>query len=210
MFEVLPLIFGIFFAQVSPGPNMMAVSSVSLGSGRTEGLLTASGVATGVFIWAILFTFGIGAFLQTFPQTLIAMKLLGGGYLLFLGEKALIAAWRHHGSNGNGRTLKATAPQAYRTGLLVVLTNPKAAMMWVAVSMYLASAQLSHAQFLVVGACASLSALLIYGIYALLFSTGIAVRTYQRFFKAIETAFGAMFGALGAKLVVDGVRELKT
>ena len=30
MFEVLPLIFGVLLMQVTPGPNMMAVSSIAL------------------------------------------------------------------------------------------------------------------------------------------------------------------------------------
>jgi threonine/homoserine/homoserine lactone efflux protein len=49
MIEFLPLVLGVVLAQVSPGPNMMAVSSIALGAGRRAGLLTAAGVASGVF-----------------------------------------------------------------------------------------------------------------------------------------------------------------
>lgn len=209
MFELAPLILGIFLAQASPGPNMIAVSSISLGSGRQAGVLTAAGVATGVFVWAVLFAFGVGAFLNAFPQTLIAMKLLGGGYLLYLGMKALRSAWRRDGAASNGARSSVGKLCAYRTGLLVVLTNPKAAMMWVAVSMFLAAAEFSNGQFLIVGVCVSLSALGIYGAYAFAFSTGAAVRAYGRFFRVIETTFGALFGAIGARLVADGIRELR-
>ncbi len=102
MIELLPLILGIFLAQASPGPNMMAVSSIALGSGRKAGILTATGVATGVFVWAVLFAFGIGAFLNAFPETLTAMKLLGGSYLLYLGLKALRSAWQRNSAPSNG------------------------------------------------------------------------------------------------------------
>lgn len=210
MFELLPFILGIFLAQVSPGPNMMAVSSVAIGSGRRAGMLTAAGVATGVFIWAILFAFGMGALLNAFPETIIAMKLLGGGYLLFLGTKAVLTALRQADSGKTSPGVRTIGRRAYATGLLVVLTNPKAALMWVAASMYLASLNLSGLQFLAIGTCVSLSAMAIYGVYAMLFSTGLAVRAYGRFFKLIETAFGAVFGMLGAKLVTDGLREIRT
>jgi hypothetical protein len=50
---------------------------------------------------------------------------------------------------------------------------------------------------------------LIYGAYALIFSTGVVMRVYARFFRAIEGGFGAIFGAIGAKLFIDGVRELR-
>ena len=68
---------------------------------------------------------------------------------------------------------------------------------------------LSTAQFLVVGLCTSVSAMAVYGAYALLFSTGVARRTYRRLFRGVEAVFGAVFGALGARLVSDGLRELR-
>ena len=81
MFEVAGVFAGIVLAQISPGPNLMAVSSIALGGGRMPGAIAAVGVATGVFIWSILFAFGIGALLKAFPQAITAMRLLGGGYL---------------------------------------------------------------------------------------------------------------------------------
>ena len=51
--------------------------------------------------------------------------------------------------------------------------------------------------------------MLVYGSYALLFSTGLAARTYGRFQRWIEGLFGAVFGALGGKLVADGIAELR-
>lgn len=208
MFEVLPFIVGIFLAQIAPGPNLMAVSSIALGSGRTAGVLSAAGVATGVFVWAILFTFGVGSLLSLFPQTITAMKILGGAYLVFLGTKALYNAWRNHGQQADAAGVVIAKSRAYKTGLLVVLTNPKAALMWVAVSTFLATAELSNLQFLAVGSGVSASAMLIYGAYALLFSTGMVMRAYQRFSRIVETAFGVVFGALGAKLMVDGIKDL--
>ena len=106
--------------------------------------------------------------------------------------------------------MRTTAPRAFATGVLVVLTNPKAALMWVAVSIFLASANLTNAQFLIIGLCISLSAMAIYGTYALLFSTGVAIRTYGRLVHAVEATFGLLFGALGARLLADGLKELRS
>jgi threonine/homoserine/homoserine lactone efflux protein len=209
MIDFLPLILGIFLAQASPGPNMMAVSSIALGSGRRAGMLTAVGVAAGVFVWALLFTMGIGAVFETFPGSITAMKLLGGGYLFYLGCRALLTAFRDRNASANTVGLTVSGPRAFRTGLLVVLTNPKAALMWIAVSIFLASAHLTNSQFLFIGFCMSLSAMAIYGTYALLFSTGLAMRGYRRAAKYVEGAFGAIFGALGIRLISEGIRELR-
>lgn len=209
MFEVAGVFAGIVLAQISPGPNLMAVSSIALGGGRMPGAIAAAGVATGVFIWSILFAFGIGALLKAFPQAITAMRLLGGGYLIYLGVRALRTAFTPSARKPDAERTDMRAGEAYCRGLFVVMTNPKAALMWVAISMYLASLSLSTLQFLAIGIGASASAMIIYGTYALIFSTGIAMRAYARFFRVIEGSFGAVFGAIGAKVFVDGVRELK-
>lgn len=210
MLDVATVFLGIILAQVSPGPNLMAVASAALGTGRTSGVATAAGVATGVFVWAILFSFGIRAVLQAFPQAITAMRFIGGGYLLFLGLKALRSALQPSG-NGSAAGVAAIRPTAaYRTGFVVVMTNPKAALMWVAVTMFLASTGISTVQFVLIGLAASASAMTVYGTYALLFSTGIAVRAYRRLYRAVESVFGVMFGIAGGKLVLDGVRELRS
>lgn len=209
MIEIATVFLGIVLAQMAPGPNMMAVASASLGTGRASGVATAAGIATGVFCWSLLFALGIGAMLKAFPQSLVAMRFIGGGYLLYLGLRALRTAAGpiEAGSVASGPALAPGA--AWRRGLLVVMTNPKAALMWIAVTMYLASSGLSHGEFLAIGAGAALTAMTIYGGYAVLFSTGAAVRTYRRFFRAIEAAFGLVFGAVGARLVFDGIRTFR-
>jgi threonine/homoserine/homoserine lactone efflux protein len=209
MIQVAALFLGIFLAQVSPGPNLMAVSSASLGSGRMLGISTAAGIATGVFICAVLFALGIGAFLNAFPQAITSMRFLGGGYLIYLSVQALRSACRGKESAPVAARSKVNAAAAYRRGLVVVMTNPKAALMWVAISMYVASMGLPALTFLAIGIGASASAMLVYGAYALLFSTGVFMRGYARFSRYIEASFGAVFGIFGANLVLDGVREFK-
>ncbi len=209
MIELLPLMLGVLLAQMAPGPNLMAVASYALGGGRRAGLAVAAGVAAGVFVWAIACTFGIAALFSSIPETIIIMKCIGGAYLMFLGLKALRAAWRGHGGALQSTHVEAAPLAAFRTGMLVVLTNPKAAMMWVAVSSFLAATHMSHGQFLLTGLCISLSALAIYSTYAVLFSTGMAMKTYARFSRMFEAGFGLVFGAVGAKLFIDGIRAAR-
>lgn len=209
MIELLPLFLGVFLAQVLPGPNMIAVSSMAISSGRQAGLLAACGVAIGVFATALLFAFGMSALLVAFPSLLIFMKLIGGGCLLFLGLKSVLSLFKPKAQKAALAAQQRSSTNAFLTGLFVVLTNPKALMMWVAISMYVASLQYSSLGFLLVGLEVALSALVIYMGYAWLFSTGVAVRAYQRFFKVAEGTFGLIFGALGAKLFIDGLRELR-
>ncbi len=206
--HLLPLLLGIVLAQSSPGPNMLAVASVSLGSGRLAGLLTVAGVATGTLIWSVLFAFGAGALLTAFPELVTAMKLIGGGYLLFIAVKAVRSAFTKTPVVAAQR-IERSRWRAYLTGLAVVLTNPKAALMWIAIALFLAASGIGSAGYIGVGFYTACTAMLVYGSYALLFSTGVAARAYGRFQRWIEGLFGAVFGALGGKLVADGIAELQ-
>ena len=201
---------GVALAQASPGPNMLAVAGAALGSGRRAALWTVGGVACGMLVWAAAVAFGLGAVLALYPTLLTGMKIVGGAYLAWLAFKGLRAAFR-----GGAPTVRADARArgplgAWRRGLLVVLTNPKALLMWSAVGTYLFGSGLTAGQVLGFGPVGAVSALLIYGGYGLLFSTGAAAGVYRRFTRPIEAGMGVAFGALGGRLILDGARELRT
>lgn len=206
----LVTLLGVMAAQASPGPNLIAVASVSLAQGRIPGLFVVAGVSSGMLVWSLATAYGLGTVLAWFPWSLTAMKLVGGTYLLWLAFKGLKAAI----SNAPGSIAPASAErsytQAWLRGFLVLLTNPKAVLMWAAVATFLFGAGLSAFQVLMFGPIGAISGFLIYGGYALLFSTGMANRAYKRFSRWIEFLFSASFGTLGGKLVLDGLREIKS
>ena len=220
MFEIFTIaLFGTVLSQAAPGPNLMAVASAGLTTGRKSAVAVAGGVASGVIIWVTLVALGLGAFIKAYPISLVALKILGGGYLIYLGLRALRAAWRGQAvsirndadANGSkGVRLKLGLMAAWRRGLLVVLTNPKAAIMWAAVASYLFGSGLKPGEVLAFAPIGALSAFLIYGTYGVLFSTQTAVSIYARAARGIEFLFGVTFGAIGGKLVWDGVRELRS
>lgn len=200
---------GVVAAQASPGPNLFAVASAALGQGRTAGLFVTLGVSTGMLIWAVAIAFGLGALFTTYPLSLTVLKFLGGAYLLWLASRAVRSACRDEPSSISDSGYRRTRVENWKRGVLVVLTNPKAALMWSAVGTVLFAANLETWQVALFGPVGAISGFIIYGSYALLFSTTSSSKVYKRFARWIEAAFGASFGALGSKLVIDGARELK-
>lgn len=206
----LTAVVGVVLAQAAPGPNFMAVAGAALGQGRRAAIFTVLGVATGMLVWAAAVAFGLAAVLALYPSLLSGMKLVGGAYLLYLAARAVLAAWRGGATSVQASRERLGALAAWRRGLLVILTNPKAALMWTAVATFLFGSGLSAPAVLSFGPVAFVSATLIYGGYGLLFSTGMALRAYARFARAVEALLGLTFGALGGKLIADGVGELRS
>jgi len=196
-------------AQASPGPNFIAVASAALGQGRVAGLLVTLGVSTGMLIWAVAVAFGLGVLFTAYPASLIALKLIGGAYLLWLATRALRSVL----AGGSASSIaidesQRTHIEHWQRGVFVVLTNPKAALMWSAVATVLYGAALQPWQVALFGPVGAISGFIIYGCYALLFSTGVANKFYTRFTRWIEAVFCISFGVLGGKLIFDGTKEL--
>lgn len=201
---------GVVAAQASPGPNMFAVAETALGRGRRAALLVVAGIGCGSLVWAMLAALGLGALFTAAPLLLVVLKFIGGGYLLYLGIRGLRAALR----GGSPMLVAEREPlsdlAAWRRGFLVVMTNPKAALMWMAIATFLFGAGLGAVQVLAFGPVVAASAVAIYGFYGLLFSTSLASRGYARFWRWIGAAFGTAFAALGLTLLVSGLRDLRS
>jgi threonine/homoserine/homoserine lactone efflux protein len=199
--DLLALFAGVWLVQAAPGPNSVAIAGVAMRGGRRPALLAAGGVAAGVFVWAVLFAFGLGAALGRHPALLTALEIAGGAYLLLLAGLTLRAPPRTAAGGGT----EVGRRGGFLTGLGTVMTNPKAAMMWVGVALYLASMGLSGWGFLAVGAGVALSALAIYGAQAWLFSTGRAGRVFARRETLIRRAMAVVLALIGLRLLWAGL-----
>lgn len=199
---------GIALAQIAPGPNLLAVAGAALGQGFRAAAFVALGVATAIFVWVTLAAFGLSTLLALYPSVLVVLKLLGGLYLCFLALKALWAAWQGKTSAFRANVADWSPWSAWRRGVLVNLTNPKSALMWGAITTFLFGSGLSPLQVLGFAPLGFLSALVVYGAYAILFSTSQVKRIYSRFSRIIEALFGAAFGAIGGSLLADGLAKI--
>lgn len=196
--------------QIAPGPNLIAVAAEGMSRGRKAALLVAFGVSCGAVIWVILAALGLGFVIQRQPEILTGLKLVGGAYLLWIGCRALYAAARGKNIRIPPADRLVTGLASWRRGFLVVMSNPKAALGWTAIASFMFGSGLSAPQVAAFAPVAALSAMVVYGAYAILFSTGTASRAYQRFWRGVELVFGGVFGAMGASLVVSGLREYRT
>lgn len=198
---ILALGWGAFAAAaIAPGPNLVAVASRALGAGRGAALRVAAGVAAGAFGWAMLTALGLGALFEAHPNLLGWLALAGGGYLLWLGAKGWRAALT--GQGGEIAPAHGSGPLGDALhGLTVTATNPKVALLWAALSMFVAPAVASWSGLLLFATGAAVTAFAIYGGYGLVFSAGGVRRLYHRFARAAEAVFGTAFAALGAAMI---------
>lgn len=123
----------VMLGAISPGPDFAVVVRRSAVSGRGYGMAAAAGIAVGVFCWVVAAATGIAALLAASAMAFTVVKVVGAGYLGYLGVKALLAARRGGAVQLDVPSAgKSSSWAAFGEGLLTNVLNPKAALFFVA------------------------------------------------------------------------------
>ncbi len=193
-------------SQLAPGPNAVLVSQAGMRHGRKIAVIMVLGIASVTVIWCTLAASGLAALLTLHPASGIGLKMIGGGYLLFLGVRSFAFAR----GRGEPQTQKALAPMAagaaYWRGVFVNATNPKSLMFWMAFMTWFYGMGASFGQALAFAPLAMLNSVLIYGGYALVFSSAPMRALHARYSFVFDAVFGVCFVALGLYVLLSGVR----
>ena len=112
-------------ALISPGPDFMMISSMALSRGRMAGILAAMGIAAGVIVYTVLCLFGLGVIFASTQWLVMAVRIFGGLYLVYLGFQL----WRDSLAKSNTRPKPpklGDKRNPFAVGFLTNMTNPKA------------------------------------------------------------------------------------
>ena len=113
---------------LTPGPNMIYLTSRSICQGRRAGLVSLGGVALGFVVYMLCAAFGITAFVLAVPYAYDALRLCGAGYMLYLAWQAVRPGG---GTPFQVRDLPPDSPRRlFMMGLVTNLLNPKIAVMY--------------------------------------------------------------------------------
>lgn len=190
-------------AVIFPGPNMMAILSTSLTHGRRSGRAIATGVAAGSLSWGILATAGLSAILATYASALVIIKIAGGLYLGFLAFKSLRRAITPEAAAELDNAPDQTSRRHFLRGYLIMMTNPKAILGWIAiVSLGLSESSPLWVPITIVALAATMS-LIIHNFYAVAFSTRQVLVVYRKVQRQFDAVVGALFGGAAFKLLTS-------
>ncbi len=197
----LPLILlAHLIASASPGPATLAIAGTSMASGRRYGLALAAGVTSGSLAWSLGAALGLGAAMLANAWVFELMRYAGACYLLFLAYRSARAALRKE-TPRTVRLVVPSLPAAFRRGLLLHLTNPKAILFFGALyAVGVPAGAAAGTLALVIGAV-GLQSLVIFHGYALLFSSAPLAAGYAKLRRWFEAAFAVAFGGAGLSIL---------
>jgi threonine/homoserine/homoserine lactone efflux protein len=121
--SLIPFVVGSVLVTVAPGPDMALITRQVLAHGQRVARATTAGNVTGVLVHTVLVAYGLSAVLLASEHVFVVVKLIGAGYLVYLGVMAIRNARRpEHEATGPVARSRLTG---YRQGLLSTLFNPK-------------------------------------------------------------------------------------
>jgi RhtB (resistance to homoserine/threonine) family protein len=128
---------------ITPGVDMALVARSALSRGRNAAFMTTLGIITGLPVHAFLSAIGLSVILSQSALAFETVKLLGAGYLIYLGGRTIISAGKSGGKHSAQAAIQTSTPQvhtreetlriyrrSYLEGLLNNLLNPKVALFY--------------------------------------------------------------------------------
>jgi len=198
--------FGIFLAasillNLTPGTDTFYILGRTLSQGRSAGIVSVLGIASGAFVHTLAAALGLSALLAASATAFMAIKLAGAAYLIYLGAKMLLT---RQGSASLASDLPSSRLfEIYRQGLLTNILNPKVALFFLAFLPQFISAHgaSSHIGFLLLGLCFVLTST-VWCLCLVWFASGL--RRFLNDDDAIATILqrlaGVLFIGLGLRL----------
>jgi threonine/homoserine/homoserine lactone efflux protein len=188
-------------AAISPGPSFVMTVRTAASDGLRTALGVAAGLGVGAVIWALAALFGLHLLFQLAPALLLAFKLAGAAFLLWIA----LQTWRHAREPLPAPGVAATARGAlggFRLGLLTQLSNPKPAVFFGAVFVGLVPPGSSAAALALLLLVLFVDETLWYALVARVFSLDRARAAYGRAKTAVDRVFGGLIAAFGLKIAI--------
>jgi threonine/homoserine/homoserine lactone efflux protein len=203
--QVLGFTFVTLLLVVSPGPNGLLIAKTVPSAGKASGFANVAGFIAGFYLHGALSILGISVLLMKSAEFFFVFKLLGATYLIWIGIKSLLAAWRNVEpalKTDCSENQSESLGKAFFEGFLTNALNPKVSMFYLA----------AFPQFIPLGESALIYGLLLVTIHATINAVWFAsmvvlvgrlsVMAKQEVFpRLLKGLTGVIFVGFGAKLL---------
>ncbi|MFD2189243.1 LysE family translocator [Pistricoccus aurantiacus] len=132
-----PFLLAITLLSMTPGVDTLLVIRNTSRGGFRDGAVTSLAICSGLFVHAAVSALGISLILLNSAWAFELLKLLGAGYLIWLGAQSLLSARRGAGLpvasvTSDGKASRRSLWLPLREGFLSNVLNPKTIVFYMA------------------------------------------------------------------------------
>jgi threonine/homoserine/homoserine lactone efflux protein len=205
---ILSIAVALALGAMSPGPSFILVARTALAVSRRDGLATAVGMGVGGVLFSAIALPGLLAILTAVPLLYLALKVLGGTYLLFLAYRI----WR--GARQplvlECSSIDSRPPQFRRSFVLGVVTqvsNPKTAVVYASVFASLLPGEIPASVLVALPIMVFAIETIWYSVVALALSAPSPRARYLTSKVWLDRSAGAIMSLLGLKLIFGAQQQ---
>ncbi|TWI53190.1 threonine/homoserine/homoserine lactone efflux protein [Pseudomonas duriflava] len=188
---------------ISPGPNGILIAKTVPMSGHKAGLAAVWGFVAAFYIHGTLSIYGISVLLVQSAQAFFILKLLGAGYLFWIGIKSLSAAFKNEQNLElpfSKKRNSVSIRSAFAEGFLTNMLNPKVSMFYLAAfPQFLATGDSIYKAYFLVSTHAFIN-LVWFSAMVFLLSRLKGLATNANFIKWLKSVTGVVFIGFSANL----------
>lgn len=191
-------------AIASPGPATLMAINNSLAHGQRSAVWSSIGNASGLFCLSSAAMLGLGALLASSEWLFNAVKILGAGYLFYLGARQLLkkGPMLAQGVEASAQKARPSRWKLYKSAFLTAVTNPKATMFFTALFPQFIDQQAALLpQFLILTSIFMALSLVSLSLYAALASRAKGVLTRPALSRWVSRVVGSTFIGFGAAIL---------
>ena len=191
-------------AAASPGPDFALVTRQALVSGRKAGFYTSIGIALGLSVHIIYSALGMAALIARSTEGMIAVKIAGGVYLVYLGIKGLRSRPRVALDMGwKKEQVVRSGSRDILTGALCNVFNPKAPVYFLSLFTVVLSPDLPPMTLCIYGVWIMMVQFLWFSAVTLFFTHGSVRTRFLAIGHWLDRIFGVVMVALGLRVLAS-------
>ena len=122
----LAYVLACFIVVIVPGPTVSLIVANSITHGTRAGLLNVAGTQAGLGTMMLIVLVGLTSIIETMGHWFDLVRFIGAAYLVWLGWKLI----RNPGALGDPKQTPAPRGGFFLQGFLVLMSNPKALLMF--------------------------------------------------------------------------------
>ncbi len=191
-------------AVASPGPDFAMVLRQSLSAGRSAAIWTSVGIGLGILVHVAYALLGLGLIISQSVQIFNIIKMIGAGYLLYIGWKSLRAKPERLVTEADEDMplRKYTSAQALRIGFLTNVLNPKATLFFLSLFSVIIKPDTPQSVQFVYGLYMSIATGIWFCGLSFVLTQPVVRRGFIRFGHWAERCMGVVLIALGIRLAL--------
>lgn len=205
--EYLPLIGTVtilnLLAVMSPGPDFVITVKNSIRYSRRSGIYTSLGIGLGLCIHLSYCAAGIGFIISKSIILFSIIKLLGAGYLIYIGISSILAKGSKPEITDEKTGDDLTRLQAFKTGFFTNVLNPKVTLFILSLFTLVIGPATPAYVILIISAIIILTALTWFTIVSIFFTHLSVQRVFYKFENTINRFLGGLLVLLGIKIALS-------